>query len=123
MPLLRIERARSATDPGPPASLITAAALAVAIGAEDDIPAAERLAEVGTAMVNRYAPEAPEVLRREAAIRVAGYFWASEYGGIRKDEIGPQSVEYTVNHAAVFRNCGAAALLTNWRVRRAGLIA
>ena len=123
MPLLSIERARSATDPGPAPALITAAALAVAIGAEDDEAAAERLAEVGTAIVNRYAPGAPEILRREAVIRFAGYLWGSEFGGVRKEGIGPQEVEYVSNHASMFRNCGAAALLTTWRVRRAGAIA
>ena len=123
MALRRIERARSATDPGPPASLITAAALAAAIGAEDDETAAERLAEVATEAVNRYAPNAPEILRREAVIRFAGYLWGSEFGGVRKESIGPQEVEYVSNHAAMFRNCGASALLTNYRVRRAGVIA
>ena len=123
MPIRSIERARSATDPGPPALLITASELAAAIGAEDDLLAAERLASVGTEAVNRYAPSAPEVLRREAVIRFAGYLYGSDFGGIRRETIGPREAEYVANHAAMFRNCGAAGLLTNYRIRRAGVIA
>ena len=73
-------------------------------------------------MVEQYAPGAPQALKDEAVIRFAGYLAGSDFGGIAKEGIGPKEVEYTVNHAAMFRNSGAAALLSRWRVRRAGTI-
>ena len=83
---------------------------------------ASQLGAVASAMVEEYAPGAPQVLRDEAVIRCAGYLAQSDFGTIRRETIGPQSSEYTTNHAAMFRNSGAAALLTRFRVRRAGAI-
>ena len=72
--------------------------------------------------VDDYAPNAPDALKDEAVIRFGGYLLGSDYGGVRTDEVGPQRMEYTTNHAAAFRNCGAAMLLTRYVVRRAGAI-
>ena len=83
---------------------------------------ATRVLPVATTLVERYAPNAPHVLKREAAIRFGGYLLGSDYGGIAKESIGPREAEYTVNHASAFRNSGAAMLLTGFRVRRAGAI-
>ena len=83
---------------------------------------AERVGVAASAMVEQYAPGAPQALKDEAVIRFAGYLAQSDFGGIVKEGIGPKEVEYTVNHAAMFRNSGAAALLSRWRVRRAGAI-
>ena len=104
---------------------IDAAVLAAATGlAETDPggPVAARVLAVATQVVEDYAPDAPEALQNEAVIRFAGYLSQSDFGGIPEETIGPLSVKYTVNHAAAFRNCGAAALLTRYRVRRAGAI-
>ena len=75
-----------------------------------------------SAMVENYASGAPQALKNEALIRFAGYLSQSDFGPIMKEDIGPRSVEYVVNHASMFRNCGAGALLSQWRVRRAGSI-
>ena len=99
---------------------LTAAELAAETGA--DLSRATRVLGVATAMVEDYAPLAPPAVQNEAAIRFGGYLVASDYGGIRAESLGPMSVDYTVNHAAAFRNCGAAMLLTRWKVRRAGAI-
>ena len=45
-------------------------------------------------------------------IRFAGYLAQSDFGPIAKETTGPQSRDYVTNHAAIFRNCGAAALLS-----------
>ena len=82
----------------------------------------ERVLPVAERMVTDYAPDAPEELRDEATFRFAGYLLGSDYGAVRTETIGPRSVEYVVNHASAFRNSGAAALLTRYRVRRAGSI-
>ena len=83
---------------------------------------AGELGAVASAMVEQYAPGAPQALRDEAVIRFAGYLAQSDFGPIAKETTGPQSRDYVTNHAAIFRNCGAAALLSRWRVRRAGAI-
>lgn len=99
---------------------IAAAELAAEIGAETT--RAERLLDVATRVAETYAPDAPDELLNEAVVRCAGYLAQSDFGGVRSETIGPRSVEYVVNHAALWRNSGAAALLTRWRRRRGGLI-
>ena len=77
---------------------------------------------MASAIVLEYAPEAPTALLNEAVIRLAGYLVQSDYGTVRDETIGPRSVSYQLNHATMFRNSGAAALLTRWKKRRAGAI-
>ena len=83
---------------------------------------ATRLLAVATEVVERYASNAPEALQNEAVTRLAGYLGQSDYGTIRQEAIGPKSVEYHLNHAAMFRNSGAESLLTRYKVRRGGAI-
>ena len=102
---------------------IQADALATELG----IPEAKaiRLLAVATEMAENYAPLSPDAMSNESVIRFVGYLVASEgggYGAQRKTEVGPLTVEYTVNHAMAFRNSGAQALLTHYKVRRAGAI-
>ena len=53
---------------------------------------------------------------------MAGYLAGSDYGGLRSETVGSRSFEFQTNHAPAFRNSGAKALLSPWRVRRAGAI-
>ena len=114
-------------SPWPPATSAANRAAAVAClkpevdqSLSDD--RANALGEAASAMVERYAPGAPQAVKNEAVIRFAGYLRQSDFGGIVKEGIGPRDVEYTRNHAAAFRNCGAAMLLSPWKIRRAGVI-
>lgn len=84
--------------------------------------AANTLGAAASAMVEQYAPGAPQSVRDEATVRMAGYLAQSDFGSVVKESIGPQDVEYAVNHANAFRNSGAAGLLSRWRVRRAGAV-
>lgn len=95
---------------------------AVAGRADESDDAAAHLGEVASALIENYAPGAPQALKDEAVIRFAGYLAQADFGTISKETVGPRDVEYPLNHSAMFRNCGAAALLTRWRVRRAGAI-
>ena len=110
--------------PTTPAALETAISrFRAAVGAADSITN-ERIGGIGaaaSAMVEMYAPGAPESLREEAVTRFGGYLAESSFGAVTKEDIGPLSVQHP-NHAAMFRNCGAAALLSRWRRRRAGAI-
>ena len=99
---------------------VTAQELADETGAT--LARATRLLPVAVQAVTDYAPTAPEVLRDEAVIRFAGYLAQSDFGPVRSEAIGPLSREYQTNHAAAFRNSGAAMLLTAHKIRRGGLI-
>ena len=103
---------------------ITAAQLAERIeGAAANNPdVAAQLLATATALVEREAPLAPEAVANESVVRFSGYLAQSDFGTIRKEGIGPRDVEYVVNHAAMFRNCGAKGLLSPYKIRRASAI-
>ena len=87
--------------------------LAVAIRAgssAEELAILTRLLAVAQATVSRHAPEAPEAVQDEAAIRIAGYLFDAPNAG--------RGIAY--GHA--LRNSGAASLLLPWRVHRAGSI-
>ena len=89
----------------------------------DSDSAANNLGLAASAMVERYAPTAPQALKDEALIRFAGYLAGSDYGGIVSEtSVASAQVEYTVNHSNAWRHSGAGMLLTNWKIRRAGKI-
>ena len=91
---------------------------------DDDI--ANRLGAVAAAMVENYAPGAPQALKDETVIRFAGYLHAAGrhggFGALPESKIGPLDESFTVTHQNAWRNCGAGMLLSRWRVRRAGQI-
>ena len=99
---------------------LDAATLAAAGGF--DQATADRLLPVVTALVTRYAPDAPDVIANEAAIRAGGWLHEQPKAGIRSDAAGPFTVNYAAGLAGAMRNSGAAAMLAPWRVRRAGSI-
>ncbi len=74
----------------------------------DDVQTAqlERLAGVAAALVESYAPEAPQAIQDESAIRCAGYLY----------DIAPDDRNIPQN---AFVHSGAQALLSFWRVQRA----
>ena len=72
-----------------------------------------RLASVADALIADYAPMAPETVRDEAKRLAVGYL----YDG---PDFNPGGTGLLYVNA--FRNSGAQALLSPWRVRRAGLI-
>lgn len=119
-----------ALSPWPPTTSVVARTAAVARLREavagrtlDSDDAANHLGEVASATVEDYAPGAPQAVKDEAVIRFAGYLAEADYGAITSEStVGSKQIEYVTNHAAMFRNSGAGALLSRWRVRRAGAI-
>lgn len=92
-------------------------------GRTDDDNALDSLGQAASALVERYAPGAPAANKAESVVRMVGYMGQSDFGGVASETtVGSQAVTWTVNHAGMFRNCGAAALLSPWRIRRAGAI-
>ena len=65
-----------------------------------------RLRNFAVAFVNRYAPNAPETIRDEAAIRLAGYIFDSP------------SASGQARHANAFLNSGAQAIVGPYKARR-----
>ena len=87
-----------------------------------DLETAERLLAFARERVEATVPLAPDPVANEAVIRYAGYLAQSDYGAIRKEELGPKSVEYVTNHANAWRSSGAAGILAPWAIKRAGAI-
>ena len=103
---------------------LSATQLKAAVSGTNGMPTAavQRLLTVVSAHVLRYAPAAPDALHDEAAIRFSGYLCDAQSGAVRQLNTGGITLDYTSNHASMFRNCGAAALLAPWRTRRAGIV-
>ncbi len=83
---------------------------------------ATRVHGVAVALVERYAPEAPEAVQNEAVIRCAGWLHGQPAAGIRSETAGPMTVDYASSMVSALRHSGAMALLSPWKVRRAGTI-
>ena len=99
---------------------ITVAELAEAIGT--DSTTATRLLAVATALVERYADGAPDAIANEAVIRCAGWLAEQPSAAIRSETEGDISTSYASTHMSALRHSGAMALLSPWKVRRAGAI-
>ena len=83
---------------------------------------AVRLLAVSTELVQRYAPSAPQAVQNEAVIRCAGWLHQQPKGSVRSESVGPLSAAYATADKSALRSSGAAALLTVWKVRRAGAV-
>ena len=88
----------------------------------DDATLSE-LGEAAAAVIEGYAPGAPQAVKDEALIRYAGYLQQAPPGSIQKIDAGGIELEFRqAPPASSFQLSGAGALLTNWRVRRGGAI-
>ena len=91
-------------------------------GIKDDATAGE-LGEAASAIVEEYAPGAPQAIRDEAMIRFVGYIAQAPPGAIQKIDLKDISLEFRqAPPASSFQLSGAGALLTRWKVRRGGRI-
>lgn len=99
---------------------ISVADLATAIGVDSTV--ATRLLPVATALVERSAPDAPGAVQDEAVIRCAGWLAEQPAASRLSGQTGDISASYTVGSLSALRHSGAGALLSPWKVRRAGAI-
>ena len=110
--------ARTAT-----ASLAAAIAeLGAALGEADDTVTA-RLGATAAALVQRYAPDAPEPIKCESVIRTAGWLREAPSYGARSESEGDISTSFTPSMTGALRASGAMGLLSPWKIRRAGVVA
>ena len=99
---------------------VTATALAEALGVNQAL--ADRLLPVVVALVEQYAPGAPEAVQNEAAIRAAGWLAEQPAAAVTSESTDEIATRYAANNVSCLRHSGAAALLSPWKVRRAGVI-
>ena len=99
---------------------ISVAALAEAVGIDSDM--ATRLLAVASELVNRHAPYAPVAIQNEAAIRTAGWLAEQPSAAITSETEGDIRTSYAPAMTSALRHSGGMALLSPWRVRRAGQI-
>ncbi len=119
--------AMTALCPWPTTPVATATAVAClkdalkAAVADDD-----RIASLGaaaSALVERHAPGAPQAVKTEATIRVAGWMRTSAHGDLVPISIGEIHFQWrpTIGRNAL-RQSGAAGLLAPWHRPRATVI-
>ena len=99
--------------------------VSIAGGASLTDDRAAALGETASALVERFAPDAPQAVKNEAVIRIAGWIRAREPKPV-------QAVTLNSGFRLDFRerffapnamtNSGARSLLLPWRVRRALLV-
>ena len=99
---------------------LTETALAEALGVNPAL--ATRLRPVAVAMVERYAPGAPAAIQDEATIRAAGWLADTPAASLQSEQYGDVSVTWATGQLSALRHSGAMALLSPWKVRRAGAI-
>lgn len=101
---------------------ITQTMFANAVGLGHDINAANRAFPTVVATVERYAPDAPDAVLNEAAVRFGGWLAEAPASGARSESTGDISTSFSPAMTGGFRASGAMALLSPWKVRRAGAI-
>ena len=99
---------------------LSATELAAAVGV--DATRAGHLLAAAWALVHRYAPLAPASILREATIRAAGYLSEQPSAANRSESVGVISTSFATSNMAVLRHSGSMAILTAWKIRRAGAI-
>ncbi len=99
---------------------LTAAEMAEAIGT--DSATATRLLAVATELVNRYAPDVPGTIGNEAVIRAGGWLAEQPPAAITSETEGDVRTSYMPTAVSALRHSGGMALLSPWKIRRAGPI-
>ena len=92
------------------------------VGGYHDSNLVLRSAVTASALVQRYAPDAPQDVKDESLIRCVGYLLEQPSGAVRSEAQGDIRTSYMPTHTSALRHSGAMALLSPWKVRRAGAI-
>lgn len=108
--------------PTTPVSLATARiCLADAIGMNDETKL-DRLGSTAAALVEAYAPSAPQPVKNEAVIRTSGWLAEQPSAAISSEAQGDIRTSYAPTLMSALRHSGAMALMSPWKVRRAGAV-
>ena len=79
----------------------------------------ENLLAVGTALVDRYAPAAPEAIANEATVRCCGYLHEHTLSAMSQLSDGHQEASFNTGALSALRHSGGMAILSPFKVRRA----
>ena len=95
------------------------ASVANGAGLTDDRAAA--LGSAASAMVERFAPDAPQAIRNEATIRIAAWIYTREPKAMQSMSVAGIRLDFRERFFSpnAMTNSGARALLAPWRTRRA----
>lgn len=109
--------------PSTPAAL-TAARACLSEGLDGGITddRVDALGAAAAALVERYAAGAPQSIKNEAVIRCAGYLADMPAASLTMSTVGPMTLQLAPARQSALRHSGAMALLSPWKVRRAGAI-
>ena len=87
---------------------------------------ATRLGSMAAALVEKYAPDAPDGVKLEAAIRCIGWWTQSPIMPISSRSFGNAgvvgSVDYALHKLNPILHSGAAMILTPWRIHTMGVV-
>lgn len=98
------------------------ASLKAVIGPNLDDTRVQALGAAASALVERYAPLAPQPIRDEGVVRTAGWLAEQPAAAVRSQAVGDITTSYAATHTGALRHSGAMGLLSAWKVRRAGAI-
>ena len=101
---------------------VTLSAIALAEALAINQALADRLLPVGTALVDGYTTDCPEAISNEACIRVAGWLAEAPSSGARSESVGDIRTGWSPSMTGALRSSGAMALLSPWKIRRAGAL-
>ena len=88
-----------------------------------DLQRADMLLSAARPMVENYgATRADNNLLNESTLRVCGFLAAQPFASIRRESTGGIDTSYAPALQSALRNSGAMAMLSPFRVRRAGAI-
>ena len=85
----------------------------------------QQLGSTSSAVIEDFAPGAPQNVKDQCVEMYAGYLAEARQSPLVEISAGTLDLKYAenrANHSGAFRLCGAAGLLTRWKIRRAGAI-
>ena len=94
--------------------------LGAAIGEDDDV-LVQRLGATAAALIESYAPAAPQPLRDEGVVRVAGRLRESPPASIRMETSGDIATSFSPSLTGVLLHSGVKSMLYPFRAKRAGV--
>ena len=106
----------------PTGNMVTLTAQTVATETGASVERAERVLEAATETALRYAPAAPTAVLNEAVLRCCGYLLDHPSDARRSETTGAVSSSWAATQTSALRHSGAMALLSPYKVRRAGAI-
>ena len=82
-----------------------------------------RLGSMVAELVEKYAPDAPDGVKLEAAMRCVGWWTQSAPFPVSSQSFGGAgSVEYALSRLNPILHSGAAMILTPWRIHTLGVV-